>query len=84
MSISPNGPEARQGCGLILISSSTSIAGIPIASWVSGYWTTCPPMPSNNSGSGGEGFGVTHGLAPHPDERLFKRWQEGGTDKTKG
>jgi hypothetical protein len=32
----------------------------------------------------GEVFGVTHGLAPHPDELLLKRWQEGGTDKTKG
>jgi hypothetical protein len=32
----------------------------------------------------GEVFGVTHGLAPHPDELILKRWQEGGTDKTKG
>jgi len=35
-------------------------------------------------GVSGEVFGVTHGLAPHPDELILKRWQEGGTDGTKG
>lgn len=34
-------------------------------------------------GVSGEVFGVTHALAPHPDELILKRWQESGTDKTK-
>jgi hypothetical protein len=35
-------------------------------------------------GFSGEVFGVTHGLAPHPDELVLKRWDEGGTDEAKG
>jgi hypothetical protein len=34
-------------------------------------------------GLSGEAFGVTHGLAPHPDELVLKRWQEGGSDDAK-
>jgi hypothetical protein len=35
-------------------------------------------------GVSGEVFGVTHELAPHPDELILKRWQEGGTTDAKG
>jgi hypothetical protein len=32
----------------------------------------------------GEVFGVTHALAPHPDELILKPWQGGGTGEAKG
>jgi hypothetical protein len=41
------------------------------------------PNTKQQLGFSGEGFGVTHELAPHPDELILKRWQEGGTDNTK-
>src|SRR5262245_21735883 len=31
-----------------------------------------------------EVFGVTHALAPHPDELILKPWPGGGTDNTQG
>ena len=43
-----------------------------------------PPDAEQQLGCSGEVFGVTHGPAPHPDELIFKRWQEGGTDTTTG
>jgi hypothetical protein len=35
-------------------------------------------------GFSGEVFGVTHGLAPHPAELIFKPWQGGGSGEAKG
>ena len=35
-------------------------------------------------GFSGEVFGVTQGLPPHPEERVLKRWREGGSGKTEG
>lgn len=34
-------------------------------------------------GLSGEVFGVTHALAPHPDELVLKWWHEGGNDDAK-
>jgi hypothetical protein len=42
------------------------------------------PAAKQQLGFNGEVFGVTHGLAPHPDELILKRWEEGGNDKIKG
>jgi hypothetical protein len=38
-----------------------------------------PPL-----GFSGEVFGVTQGLAPHQEELILKRWQEGGSGTTEG
>jgi hypothetical protein len=35
-------------------------------------------------GVSGEVFGVTHALAPHPDELILRQWQGGGTGEAKG
>jgi hypothetical protein len=42
------------------------------------------PEDKQQLGFSGEAFGVTHRLAPHPDELVLKRWEEGGTDAAKG
>jgi hypothetical protein len=42
------------------------------------------PDAKHQLGFSREVFGVTHALASHPDELILKRWQEGGTDNTKG
>jgi hypothetical protein len=42
------------------------------------------PEDKQQLGFSGEAFGVTHGLAPHPDELVLKRWGAGGTDEAKG
>jgi hypothetical protein len=42
------------------------------------------PEGKQQLGLSGEVFGVTHALAPHPDELIFKPWQGGGTDNTQG
>jgi hypothetical protein len=39
------------------------------------------PEAKRQLGFSGEGFGVTQGLAPHPDELVLKRWQEGDIDE---
>jgi hypothetical protein len=39
------------------------------------------PEAKRQLGFSGEVFGVTQGLAPHPDELVFKRWQEGDIDE---
>jgi hypothetical protein len=42
------------------------------------------PEAKQQLGLSGEVFGVTHALAPHPDELIFKPWQGGGTGEAKG
>jgi hypothetical protein len=42
------------------------------------------PEGKQQLGFNGEVFGVTHGLAPHPDELVLKRWQEGKIDEAEG
>jgi hypothetical protein len=42
------------------------------------------PETKQQLGLSGEVFGVTHALAPHPDELIFKPWQGGGTGEAKG
>jgi hypothetical protein len=49
-----------------------------------GFYDRLMPDAKQQLGFSGEVFGVTHALAPHPDELILKRWQEGGTDKTTG
>jgi hypothetical protein len=42
------------------------------------------PEAKQQLGLSGEVFGVTHALAPHPDELILKLWQGGGTGEAKG
>jgi hypothetical protein len=42
------------------------------------------PEAKQQSGLSREVFGVTHALAPHPDELILKPWQGGGTSEAKG
>jgi hypothetical protein len=49
-----------------------------------GMFVHLTPEAKRQLGFSGEVFGVTDGLAPHPDELILKRWQEGGTDEAKG
>jgi hypothetical protein len=50
----------------------------------SGLLDHLAPEAKQQLGFSGEVFGVTHGLAPHPDELTLKPWQEGGTGEAKG
>jgi hypothetical protein len=42
------------------------------------------PEAKRQLGFSGEVFGVTHRLAPHPDELILKPWQEGRIDEAEG
>jgi hypothetical protein len=42
------------------------------------------PEAKQQLGLSGEVWGVSHALAPHPDELILKPWQEGGTDEATG
>ena len=42
------------------------------------------PEAKQQLGFSREVFGVTQGLSPHPDELVFKRWQEGRSEKGEG
>jgi hypothetical protein len=42
------------------------------------------PEAKQQFGFSGEVFGATHGLAPHPDELVLKRWEEGKVDESEG
>ena len=42
------------------------------------------PEAKQQLGFSGEVFGATHGLAPHPDELVLKRWEEGKADESEG
>jgi hypothetical protein len=42
------------------------------------------PEAKRQLGFSGEVFGVTQRLAPHPDELVLKRWQEGRADEAEG
>ena len=49
-----------------------------------GVFCHLTPDAKQQLGFSGEVFGVAHELVPHPDELILKRWQEDGTDRTKG
>jgi hypothetical protein len=49
-----------------------------------GLFDHLAPEAKPQLGLSGEAFGVTHALAPHPDELILKPWQEGGDRRGNG